>query len=333
MIAFKSKYLSGRIFCAVLALASVLSTGQVAAAVCPDVNPEALQWLDKMSRSAYEESYQGVVTLQRGDDMQVMQISHSVSGSAASESLTQLTGQGAQVVRVEHPLDCIHPGHKLLRLGTQLHPDGAAEPTEGQCGLSEHYRFSVTVGERVAGRRAVRIIISPRDMYRYGYVMELDKQTALLLKTETIGRGEKVLERFQFAGLSYGEQPNRAPEVNLVHRASHPVLMNHPGEPSNNHYSRGDWLIDWVPGGFTVTDSVSGDTSRRTYTDGLAVFSVFLEMLPRDIQPGEGVVRRGGTTSYSRGLHLSGKPALVTVIGEIPVNTARMVADSIVRVQ
>ena len=333
MIVFKIKYLPSQIFCAVLALASVLGAGQVAAAVCPDVNPKALQWLDRMSRSAYEESYQGVVTLQRGDDMQVMQIAHSVSGRAASESLTQLTGQGAQVVRVQHPLDCIHPGHKLLRLSTELDSHSVTDPMAGQCGLSDHYRFSVAVGERVAGRMAVRIIISPKDMYRYGYVMELDQQTALLLKTETIGRGEKVLERFQFAGLSYGEQPNRGTEVNLVHRASHPVLINDPGQPSKNQYLRGDWHVDWVPGGFTVTDSVSGDTSRRTYTDGLAVFSVFLEMLPRDIQPGEGVVRSGGTTSYSRGLHLSGKPALVTVIGEIPVNTARMVADSIARVQ
>ncbi len=52
-------------------------------------------------------------------------------------------------------------------------------------------------------------------------------------------------------------------------------------------------------------------------------------MLPGDIKAGEGVVRHGGTTSYTRGMHMSGKPALVTVIGEVPVNTARMVADSI----
>jgi sigma-E factor negative regulatory protein RseB len=56
---------------------------------------------------------------------------------------------------------------------------------------------------------------------------------------------------------------------------------------------------------------------------------VFLEILPRNIQPGEGVVRQGGTTSYTRGLVLGDSPVLVTVIGEIPLNTARMVADSI----
>ena len=42
------------------------------------------------------------------------------------------------------------------------------------------------------------------------------------------------------------------------------------------------------------------------------------------------MVRTGGTTSYTRGMHLAGRPVLLTVIGEVPLNTARMVADSIV---
>ena len=286
-----------------------------------------------MSRSSHEVSYQGVVTFQRGDDMQVMQISHTVSGTSASESLTQLTGQGAQVVRVEHPLDCVHPGHQLLRLGTKLHPAADEGNSTDVCGLSEHYRFSVTEGERVAGRKAVRLIVAPRDMYRYGYIMELDKQTGLLLKTRTIGRGEKVLENFQFANLSYGEEVGQAAEVDLVHKANHPAPDGHSGEAQGERYFSTDWAVRWLPNGFMATDSASGGERRRTYTDGLAVFSVFLEMLPKDIQPGEGVVRRGGTTSYTRGMRMAGKPALITVIGEVPLNTARMVADSVTLVQ
>ena len=78
-----------------------------------------------------------------------------------------------------------------------------------------------------------------------------------------------------------------------------------------------------------ATDAAADGTARRTYTDGLAVFSVFLEELGREIRPGEGVVRSGGTTSYTRGMDLTGQPVLITVIGEVPVNTARMVADSV----
>ena len=303
-----------------LALSLTLSTtfsATATAAACPEADAEALLWLDRMSRSLNQVNYHGVVTLQRGDDMQVMQVSHSVEHGTTSEQLTQLTGQGAQVERANHPLECIHPGHTLLRVGQDLQA--------GRCGIAEQYRFSVGNGELVAGRKAVRIRIEPRDMYRYGYIMELDRETGLLLKTETVGRGDKTLEKFQFANLSYTGQIPAGTEVNLTHKAEHP----HPQTASTSTSVAREWAVSWVPRGFTATDAPAGKVARRTYTDGLAVFSVFLEDLGQEIRPGEGVVRSGGTTSYTRGMSLTGQPVLVTVIGEVPVNTARMVADSV----
>jgi sigma-E factor negative regulatory protein RseB len=304
----------------VLALAVVVlpAAARVVAAACPAADVEALAWLDKMSRSLQQVSYHGVVTFQRGDDMQAMEVSHSVTDGLVTERLTELTGQGAEVVRLDHPLECIHPGHRLLRLGAELQA--------GNCGVADYYRFSVVNGELVAGRRSMRIRIEPRDMYRYGYIMELDNETGLLLKSETIGRGDKILEKFQFASLAYSPGTPVASGVHLVHKAHHP-------DPEPRTLSAGGsapgWSVNWLPQGFTATDMPSAASERRTYTDGLAVFSVFLELLSEDIRPGEGVVRTGGTTSYTRGMHMSGRPVLVTVIGEVPLNTARMVADSI----
>jgi sigma-E factor negative regulatory protein RseB len=296
---------------------SITLSGATSAAQCPGADAEALSWLDKMSRSLHQVNYHGVVTLQRGDDMQVMQVSHSVEHGTSSEQLTRLTGQGAQVQRADHPLECIHPGHKLLRVGADLQA--------GRCGIAQYYRFTVGDGERVAGRQAVRISIEPLDMYRFGYVMELDRETGLLLKTQTLGRGDKVLEKFQFANLSYTDQSHESVEVSVVHEAQHP----HPQAPVTAPSMGRKWTVRWVPQGFTATDAPVDDSVRRTYTDGLAVFSVFLEELGREIRPGEGLVRNGGTTSYTRGMSVTGQPVLVTVIGEVPVNTARMVADSV----
>ncbi len=231
---------------------------------CPEADAEALGWLDRMSRSLHEVNYHGVVTLQRGDDLQVMQVSHSVTNGSSTERLTQLTGQGAQVERVDHPLECVHPGHKLLQLGADL--------KAGNCGIALHYRFSVGEGERVAGRQAVRIRIEPRDMYRYGYVMELDRETALLLKTQTLGRGDAVLERFQFANLSFQDQSPDGADVEVIHEALHP----HPMTQTTGPTASNPWRVAWVPSGFTATDDPPPNSGRRTYTDGLAVFSVFL---------------------------------------------------------
>ena len=308
----------GRLGLAAGLVSLCLCVAGVAAADCPQADAEALGWLEKMSRSLNQVNYHGVVTFQRGsDDLQVMQVSHSVANGTTSEQLTQLTGQGARVVRRKHPLECVHPGHKLLQVGEQLQA--------GQCGIAESYRFAVAQGERVAGRKSVTIRIEPRDMYRYGYRMELDRKTGLLLKTVTLGRGNRVLEKFQFADLSYSAQMPEGAEASLVHEAHHP----HPGAAEADRLSAQAWSVNWLPHGFTPTEAHNDYAGRRTFTDGLAVFSVFIEELQREIRPGEGVARQGSTTSYTRGMRLGEQPLLVTVVGEVPVNTARMVADSI----
>ena len=186
-----------------------------AGAACPTADREALRWLDRMSRSASEADYQGVATLQRGDEMQVLQLSHSVESGAESEHLVHLTGTGAAVERNGHPLDCVHPGHKLLRL---------AETLEGSdCGVAAHYRFGVSDAGRVAGRQAVRILVDPRDPYRYGYVLDLDRETALLLRARIVGRGNTTLELFQFAKVNYAGDQSVVSPAEVVHQAAHPL--------------------------------------------------------------------------------------------------------------
>jgi sigma-E factor negative regulatory protein RseB len=113
----------------------------------------------------------------------------------------------------------------------------------------------------------------------------------------------------------------------VVHRAQHPQPAS--AESNTAALPRQEWGVHWLPRGFAATEARVAGEVRRTYTDGLAVFSIFLEELPTDIRPGEGVMRHGGTVSYTRGLQLADKPVLITVIGEVPVNTARMVADSV----
>lgn len=299
------------------ALVVLLLGAAGAVAACPDADQRALAWLNKMSHSLHETSYEGVVTLLRDSEMQVMQVSHTVNGGHRSEVLTELTGTGAQVTRHAHPLGCVHPGPKLLR--------SVAPGANGHCGIAAHYRISVSDGERVAGRDAVRMRVDPRDMYRFGYVFTLDRETGLPLKAMTLSQGSQTLEVMQFAHVSYSDPVPAASPVDTVHEAQHPG----PGVSAAPYSVAHAWSVGWLPQGFTATDQTPGTGGRRTYTDGLAVFSVFLEELDQEIRPGEGLVRQGGTTTYTRGMRVSGRPVLVTVIGEVPVNTARMVADSV----
>jgi len=287
---------------------------------CGEVDESALRWLDRMSHSLRETSYRGVFTYQAGTVVQTMRITHSVNGLVESEQVTRLTGHGARVVRMEHPLDCVHPGHRLVRLGKLYTSRG------GECGVAAHYDLKMAGSGRIAGREAVMVNVLPRDMYRYGYQLALDSQTGLLLKTQTVAEDGRVLEQFQFADVHIGEVEMDGTHVDLVHQAAHSGDGHDSHDPASS--GRG-WSVSWLPGGFMPTENNSPLAADKTYTDGLAVFTVFLESAPDLPAPGEGRARQGGTTAYTRGLAIAGNPVLVTVLGEIPVNTARMVADSI----
>ena len=307
----------GRLLSGLLVLA--LSSTASWAATCEVVDEKALKWLDRMSRSLRETSYEGIFTYQHGNSLQSMHISHSVAGKVESEQVTRLSGSGSRIIRTEHPLDCIHPGHKLVRIGA-LYNEGSEE-----CGVAEVYRLEVGGMMRVAGREAVVLNVLPRDMYRYGYQMALDTETGLLLRSQTLAQDGKILERFQFADLRIGEVRRPGTRVEVIHHASH----QHHAEQSDHREERGSWEVSWVPQGFVLTEGDSLSGKDKTFTDGLAVFSVFLETMPELEAPGEGRARQGGTTAYTRGMAVDGQPVLVTVLGEVPINTARMVADSI----
>lgn len=295
-------------------LVCLTASGVVAAAECPELDPQVHRLLHAMSSNAAKVEYSGVVTLQRGGDMQVMEVSHRVQGDSATEVLSRLTGQDARVLRSGHDTQCMHPGQQLLR--------SSAVTDDGVCGLAASYRFRLGDGGRVAGREALRLRVEPLDMYRFGYVFELDRDTALMLKATTMSSDQRVLEQFQFASLSMDGAP--VGDATIEHRAGHP----HP-EQDEPPGAGPRWRVSWLPDGFLPTDASHRQAPRKSFTDGFASFSVFLEPLATAIKPGEGVERQGSTVAYTRGVMLDSKPVLVTVLGEIPTNTARMVADSV----
>ena len=130
--------------------------------------------------------------------------------------------------------------------------------------------------------------------------------------------------------VSYATSPvgtNRGRQLSynqLAHQQLQRYLWSDTGKVAGN------WRVNWVPQGFSASGHGGGQGLAQTFSNGQTVFSVYLERLEQPIEPGEGRARRGGATSYTRGIRLTGQPPiLVTVIGEVPLNTARLVADSV----
>ncbi len=60
----------------------------------------------------------------------------------------------------------------------------------------------------MAGRNAVIVSITPRDQYRYGFELHLDRETALPLKSLLLNDQGQLLERFQFTRLDTSATPS-----------------------------------------------------------------------------------------------------------------------------
>ena len=130
-------------------------------------------------------------------------MAHAVINGEEYERLEYMDGDTREIIRRGHNLDCIHPGHQLLRFYHQQHNLKHSRVSEKR--IEQYYRFSVTGFGRTAGRQAVHLEIHPLDTHRFGYRLSLDKETGLLLRSELVGPNKKVLERFQFVDISIGD--------------------------------------------------------------------------------------------------------------------------------
>ena len=311
-------------------LLSILLLGFTGFACASDISARAL--MDKMSHSFRELNYKGVFSFQQGDKMTSLRIAHAVIDGQEYERLEYMDGDKREIIRRGHNLTCIHPGHQLVRF-YQQQQNRKHSPLD-QEGIGEYYQFTVTDSGRIAGRNVINIDVSPKDTHRFGYRLSLDEETGLLLRSELRGPGGAILERFQFVDITIGEAIDIAyfegaeDSYHAEHIAPAVDVRELQAIPEKS------WMVKWLPGGFTAAVANLNITSddMATYTDGLSVFSVFLE---RDIDPAkmakgvEGSAQRGATIAYSRALLLAGHTHRVTVVGEIPSQTARQIAQSV----
>lgn len=287
----------------------------------------AESWLDRMSHSFRELSYQGVFSYQQGELMGSFRIAHTVINGEEFERLDYLDGEPREIVRRGHSLACMHPGHQFVRFDQQKNlPESVTR--------SQYYQFAVTGTSRVAGREVVEISVIPVDDDRFGYSLALDRETGLLLRSSLLGPAGELIERFQFVEISIGQELPIAyfEDVKHSYNASHKQHQQQAQEAAARPRSATQylWAVNWLPGGFTSSSTVQASgKDMHTFTDGFAVFSVFLEAVEDTNDSVEGQARLGATIAYSKALLLDNLPYRVTVVGEIPYQTAKKIAKSV----
>lgn len=191
--------------------------------------------------------------------------------------------------------------------------------------LLESYEFVLVGRARVAGRSAQQIRIVSRDNTRFGYQLWLDEESGMLLKLNMLDLQGALLEQIQISAFSVMASPS--PYFARVNPSSLPEPIMMASSQSRAH----GWEVNYLPVGMK---EVKRDTRRlaltgqvveyKMYSDGLVDVSVYVQ--PIEDALGGDIALRNEVSTF---LTLKAGKAQVTVLGEIPLQTAKAIATSI----
>jgi sigma-E factor negative regulatory protein RseB len=196
--------------------------------------------------------------------------------------------------------------------------------------LEPHYQLVLYRPARVANRKAQVLGIKPKDEYRYGYMLWLDKDTAMPLKSQLLDESGHIVEQILFTQISLPDSIPASAVKATTDTTGFTWLRTPRGEEKIP--GKALWKASRLPGGFklsvAVQDKIAGSqypVEHLVYTDGLAIVSVFIEDPKTKTKVARGFSRIGSTNAFS--LILRGRQ--VTAVGEVPKQTVQTIATSL----
>jgi sigma-E factor negative regulatory protein RseB len=300
---------------------------------------EALTWLDRMAQASRELNYDGIFVYRHGNEMETMRVIHRGGEGGELERLVSLNGAPREVLRDASQVTCIRTDNRSVMIGPS-HSRGvlASVFRDSESRFTDHYDLRLLGRDRVAGRTARKLAITPRDAYRYGYLLWLHEDTGFPLRSELRHPDGTPLEQLVYTTLRF---PDRIPDRLLEPSVSGDNFVWLKAEASDSATppptpAATEWRVGWLPEGFRIRQAVRDPVvyDRRpvhhmVYSDGLASFSVYLERLESEPDSFEGSSRMGAVNAFGR--VVDGHQ--VTVVGEVPLETVRRVAAEVGRAE
>lgn len=294
-----------------------------------EASPTAQALYEQMLERAPVAMYEGIFVHQAGNQTQSVEIVHGTHEGAIWERLLHLDGMVREVIRRGEALYCINPDHTVEQIQQQGSSPFANKELGSTRQLSKAYDFRSLGKQRIAGRLVHGIQLVPKDASRHFYQLWLDSETTVPLRTELISRQGQVLERYQFSYFmpkskfeaeryeprTKGVELTQAPAAEVLKTTEQDVL---------------EWRLNWIPAGFedeAATGYAPKMSARRIYSDGIVMFSVYVEQVEKVLD--EGTAQAGPTALAVQHKQWHGETHRITVVGEIPAATAQRIAESV----
>ncbi|WP_312416145.1 sigma-E factor regulatory protein RseB [Pseudescherichia sp.] len=190
--------------------------------------------------------------------------------------------------------------------------------------LASFYDF-ISVGRtRIADRLCEVIRVVARDGTRYSYIVWLDAETKLPMRVDLLDRDGETLEQFRVVAFTVNERVGS--NMESLAKANLPPLLSVPAGEKINF----NWSASWLPQGFSEVSSsrrklptLDMPVESRLFSDGLFSFSINVN---RASHNSSDQMLRTGRRTVSTTVRDN---AEITVVGELPPQTAKRIADSL----
>jgi sigma-E factor negative regulatory protein RseB len=312
---------------AALAMVSFVASSAFAAGPAPTSSVVTL--LERIQQAAQQQNYVGSYMHQQGAQVQASRVTHLQDKTGEFEKLELMDGQEREFIRHNDDVRVYSPDSRLLLIEKRARYDTfPALLTTTAADIDRFYLLRQGETDRVAGHAAQEVVLEARDKERYGYRLWYDRDTFLLLKAQTVGDHDNVIEQVAFSDVVIGGAIDPA--------RVKPKAANTDGwRVETNRMIP----VDLTQAGWIVTQPVPGfrkvmevrrafggreDIGQMVYSDGLASISVFIEAhVPIDAK--EGDAARGPVNIVMRRF----RDYWLTVVGDAPVSAIRQMAQSI----
>ena len=246
-------------------------------------------------------------------------------------SFVSINKQGVESLRYRHAkldnrtlaqlLQLDGPRREVVLRGTEI---SYFEPGLDPFTLNGDY--IVSVGRtRIADRLCDVVRVVARDGTRYSYIAWLDAETKLPLRVDLLDRDGETLEQFRVVSFNVGD--NVSASMETLSKANLPPQLS---VPEGGNKANFNWAPTWLPQGVAEVSSsqrrlptFDGPVESRLYSDGLFSFSININRATANST--DQLLRTGRRTVATT----VRDNAEITIVGELPPQTAKRISDSI----
>ncbi|MBK8507843.1 MAG: MucB/RseB C-terminal domain-containing protein [Candidatus Competibacteraceae bacterium] len=302
---------------------------------------EAKQWLERMIQSTQTLNYEGTFIYIQGPHVEAMRLVHSGDKGERKKRLMSLTGPLREIVATSEGVVCLLPKQYTTFTSSGLRQ--ARFPISIPSELSRlegQYDFEVVGQDRTAGVDTQVVAIMPRDGWRYGYRLWLDRRNGMLLRSVLLDEHGLPIEQLMFTDLQIKQHIDEAAFKTSVAKeregltSAAQFVAGAASSPASAPLAQSVWKVARVPPGFEKTShyGVAGASGQPlnehlVFADGLATVSVFVERLGREGTLLEGRSQLGAMNAF--GIRL--EDYQIVVVGEVPADTVQAIAASVSR--